>query len=170
MKNTEKIEELKNQLSSAYQEQALENILEDVNNYDNPVQFCDAVCENYREILKGAGFNDLTGKTAICRGFELFGDETELNSIADAVYRLAKPQNTPKKHFNKIIKQAWKINEQLNKLRERAQALVEECEKHREGFNYDDWEYDLNNLAQTLSDLANFDLEDSIPETHSVEY
>ena len=172
MKKTQlkQIEELKNELSSAYQEQAVDSVLESVKEYDNPIWFANDVCDAYREILKGAGYDDQTGRTAIYRAFALYGDETELNDTALKVYAIAKPKNTPKEHFNKIVANAWKINKQLEALRKKAESLIEECEKHREGFDYDDWEYYLNNLAQTLSDLANFDLEDSIPDTHSVEY
>ena len=103
------IEKMKNQLSSAYQEQAVNSVLEDVNAYTNPEQFADAVCETYRDILRGAGYGDITGSYSVYRGFRIYGDETELNSVALVVYRIAKNHKPRQRTLNQIEQALAKV-------------------------------------------------------------
>lgn len=71
---------------------------------------------------------------------------------------------TNKGRFNEIIKQADKINNKLNALREECKKLVESCECFRDECDYDTYIYELQLLQQTTEDLQNFDFEDAIPE------
>ena len=169
-KQQNKIADLLASLSSAYQEGAIGNILEDVDDYENALRFADDCCNEYREILKRAGYGETFGAHSIYNGFNKYGDETELDEIAREIYYIVKPQNTPKAHYNKIVGDAWKLNKQLEALRNKAQELAERCREHADDYNEDDWTFELANLCYTLEDLASFDLEDAIPETHTKEY
>ena len=161
-----KIDKLLTSLSSAYQENAIENVLEDIDEYENALHFCDAVCEQYRDVLKDAGH----GGNEVYKGFHKFGDETEINEVAKEIYYLLKPQNTPKAHFNKIVKKALRLNEKLRKLEKEAEALADECKEHADNYDSNDWYFYLNELNNVLEDLSNFDLEDAIPDEHTNEY
>lgn len=77
---------------------------------------------------------------------------------------------TTKQHFNKIITKANTINRHLNAIRKECESLIEEIQIHGDEYDYDDYIYQLHLLEETLSDLQNFDLEDSIPEKATVEY
>lgn len=77
---------------------------------------------------------------------------------------------TNKQHYNSIIRKSKSINNQLNKLRELCQKVINEIKIHADEYDYDDYQYELSNLETTLTDLQNFDLEDSIPEEHTCEY
>ena len=77
---------------------------------------------------------------------------------------------TPKQHFNKIVRKAETIQRHLFALQKEADALADMCKEHADDFDYDDWTYELNELNNVLEDLANFDLEDAIPEKHTEEY
>ena len=76
-----KINKLLNRLSSAYQEQAIEQAVDTWNNYEiiTRQEFADESCENYRDIL-----NSLIGYTIkdIYQGFRRYGGEGELQEIA----------------------------------------------------------------------------------------
>ena len=77
---------------------------------------------------------------------------------------------TPRQHFNKIVKRAWTINNHLEKLRQEAQALADECKVHYDEYDWRDYNYELAELNNVLEDLAGFDLEDAIPDKHKYEY
>lgn len=77
---------------------------------------------------------------------------------------------TNKGHYNSIVRKAEALNNQLRKLQEKATALIDEIQEHADEYDYEDYEYFLRNLEETLDDLYNFDLEDSIPEKHTVNY
>lgn len=77
---------------------------------------------------------------------------------------------TPKQHFNKIITKANTINRHLNAIREECKKLIDDILEHADDYDSADYEYELALLEETLGDLANFDLEDSIPEKHTQEY
>ncbi len=73
-------------LSSAYQEEAIENTAELLSEYDSAQKFADYCCQEYREILKRAGF----GGSAIYRGFRYYGDEIETQQAALEIYSILK--------------------------------------------------------------------------------
>ena len=75
-----------------------------------------------------------------------------------------------KQHFNKIVSKAWTINRHLNALRHECEELIEQVQIHADDYDYDDWYFELALLEETLTDLVGFDLEDSIPDKHSVDY
>ena len=77
---------------------------------------------------------------------------------------------TPKQHYNLIVRKALALNTKLRKLEEEAEALIEECDTHRLDYDEDDYTYELAYLSQTLEELASFDLEDAIPNKHTIEY
>ena len=79
-----KIDGLLNQLSSAYQEEAIKQAIDEFYEFDNidENKFAQDACEFYREILKSAGNND------IYKAFRKFGDETELDAVARKIYKL----------------------------------------------------------------------------------
>ena len=77
---------------------------------------------------------------------------------------------TARQHFNKIVKRAWTINNHLEKLRQEAQALADECKEHADDYDLADWDFELAELNNVLEDLAGFDLEDAIPDKHTNEY
>lgn len=77
---------------------------------------------------------------------------------------------TNKGHFNKIVNDAIALNNQLEKIREKANKIIEDIEIHGDEFDYDDYIYQLSHLKETLEDLSSFDLEDSIPERHTANY
>ena len=83
-KEQEKIIALLNQLSSAYQEEAIGNAIDEFYEFDDidEEQFSQDACDFYREILKDAGNSD------IYKAFRKYGDETELDAIARKVYGL----------------------------------------------------------------------------------
>jgi len=161
-----KIDNLLSKLTSAYQENAIEHVLEDIDEYKNALDFCDAVCEQYRDVLKGAGY----GGGDVYEGFHKFGDETEINEVAKEIYYLLKPQNTPKAHFNKIVKKALRLNKKLRKLEYEADEIADMCKEHADNYDESDWYFYLNELNNVLEDLSNFDLEDAIPDEHTNEY
>lgn len=74
-----------------------------------------------------------------------------------------KEPKTNKGKYNAIIKEAEQVNAQLLKLQQEAQQLADHCREFAD-CDYDAFIYELANLAQVAEDLANFDLEDSIPE------
>ena len=77
-------ETLLNDLTSAYQEEAIQNAIEELKENEMTKQdFCDSACDNYRQILKGLVGFDIKD---IYQGFRKFGDETELNEIAEKIY------------------------------------------------------------------------------------
>lgn len=63
-----------------------------------------------------------------------------------------------------IIKRAKEINTMLRRLEAKAEKLAEEIAIYGEETDYDDYIYTMQNLKNTLEDLASFDLEDAIPE------
>ena len=73
-----KTNELLNSLSSAYQEEAIENTAEMISEYEDAQRFADDCCDEYRSILNRAGF---TGNK-IYKAYRYYGDETELQSVA----------------------------------------------------------------------------------------
>lgn len=77
---------------------------------------------------------------------------------------------TPKTHFNKIVKKALTINRHLDALRKECEQLIGNIQEHADQYDYTDWEFELALLEETLTNLAGFDLEDSIPEEHTEEY
>lgn len=70
---------------------------------------------------------------------------------------------TPKQHYNLIVRKALTINTKLRKLKEEAEALIDECGNHRDNYDYDDYTFTLAYLSQTLEKLADFELEVAIP-------
>jgi hypothetical protein len=173
MKHTKenKIEALKNDLSSAFQELAIDNARDYFNECQkrgeeipSQQEFMDYACEQYRDILKGREIRD------IYEGFRKYGDETELDFIAGKVWQVLVLGMTSKDHQNIIVKKAWQINTKLNKIRQECEALIEQCQEHGDNWDGADYEYSLAYLVETLEDLKGFDLEDAIPERASVEY
>ena len=77
---------------------------------------------------------------------------------------------TNKGHYNAIVRKADSLLQQLRSLQEKAETLIEEIQIHRDEYDYDDYQFELSHLEETLSDLYNFDLEDSIPEKHTCNY
>ena len=63
-----------------------------------------------------------------------------------------------------IIRKALTINKHLNNLRKECENLIEEIEIFGDEVDPDIYLYELRYLKHTLQDLADFDLEDSIPE------
>lgn len=63
-----------------------------------------------------------------------------------------------------IIRKALTINKHLNNLRKECENLIEEIEIFGDEVDCDTYLYELRYLKYTLQDLADFDLEDSIPE------
>ena len=63
-----------------------------------------------------------------------------------------------------IIKRAEEIDEMLKRLQAKADKLAEEIAIYGDEVDYDDYIYRMQNLKYALEELANFDLEDSIPE------
>lgn len=80
----ERVAALLLELSSAYQEEAIENTAEALGDYENAQQFADDCCYEYRDILKAAGYNG----GAIYKAFRNFGDECELQSVALSYYEI----------------------------------------------------------------------------------
>jgi len=76
------------ELASAYQEQAIEDAIDDLQEHEmnDAQEFADACCEYYREILKGAGFGDDFGSHSIYKGFAKFGDECQVQEVAFKVW------------------------------------------------------------------------------------
>lgn len=68
---------------------------------------------------------------------------------------------------NAIIKEALKINEQLNKLQEKAEQLTEKINYFADNIDERIYIYELKDLKDTLIDLINFDLEDYIPQENA---
>lgn len=161
-----KLDKLLSGLTSAYQENAINSVLEDIDEYENAFHFRDAVCSEYRDVLKGAGY----AGGDVYKGFKKYGDETEIDEVAKEIYYLLKPQNTPKAHFNKIVAKALKLNNKLRKLEQEAQELADECKEHADDYDENDWTFNLHELSNVLEDLAGFDLEDAIPDKHTNEY
>ena len=161
-----KLDNMLSNLTSAYQENAINSVLEDIDEYENAVNFGDAVCSEYRDVLKGAGY----GGNDVYKGFNKYGDETEIYAVAKDIYNLLKPQNTPKAHFNKIVSKALKLNNKLRKIEQEAQELADMCKEHADDYDESDWTFELAELNNVLEDLAGFDLEDAIPEKHTNEY
>ncbi len=62
-----------------------------------------------------------------------------------------------------IIKRAGELDEMLKRLQNKADKLAEEIALYSDE-DYDDYIYRMQNLKNTLEELASFDLEDSIPE------
>jgi len=77
---------------------------------------------------------------------------------------------TAKQHFNFIVRKAHTIDNHLNALRKECKLLIDEIDEHADNYDYSDFEYELALLEETLSNLASFDLEDSIPDKHTCEY
>lgn len=77
---------------------------------------------------------------------------------------------TKKQHFNKIVNRALTIDRHLAKLRKDCEALIGEIQIHADDYDYDDWQFELALLEETLTNLSSFDLEDSIPDKHDCEY
>ena len=77
---------------------------------------------------------------------------------------------TSKQHFNKIVRKAFTINRHLEELRKECESLIEDIQTHADDYDYNDWEFDLALLEETLENLSSFDLEDSIPDEHTCEY
>ena len=73
-------------LTSAYQEQAIDEAIDYAqdNEMENAQEFADACCENYREVLKGAGF----GGDNVYKGFRKFGDECQVQGVAFEVWAI----------------------------------------------------------------------------------
>lgn len=167
----QKIDELMMMLSSAYQEKAIDDACDyfhECQERQEPTpseeDFCEYVCETYRDILKSADCKD------VYDGFRKYGDECEADFIARKVWQVLTLGMTSKDHHNDIIKKAWKINAKLNAIRKECEALIEQCQEHGDNFDGADYEYQLALLVETLENLANFDLEDSIPEYATEEY
>lgn len=81
---------MSNELSSAYQEQAIEEAQDDLFGFEmeNAQEFADACCEYYRDILKGAGFGDDFGSHSIYKGFAKYGDECQVQMVAFKVWEI----------------------------------------------------------------------------------
>lgn len=98
-----KINELLNRLSSAYQENAIENAIDNFTSGEYTYtrqEFADECCDNYRDTLKGLDLKD------IYKGFEKYGDETELQDIAYLIFDLLIVDY--QKQANRLIKKANK--------------------------------------------------------------
>ena len=78
--------ELLNKLSSAYQEDAIGQAIDEYYDFDgiDEEQFTQDACDFYRDILKSAGNDD------VYKAFRQYGDETELDAIAREIYKLLK--------------------------------------------------------------------------------
>ena len=166
----DKINELLSRLSSAYQEQAINEAIESLTSGEYTYtrqEFADECCNNYRDILKGLDLKD------IYKGFRLYGDEGEVQFIAFDIFDILTNENptpTNKQHFNNIVKKAEAINRHLNKLRKECKALIDDILDHADNYDSADYEFELALLEETLGDLSSFDLEDSIPEKHTINY
>ena len=77
---------------------------------------------------------------------------------------------TNKGHFNLIVRKAETLNKQLRALQQKAEEIADMCKEHADDYDLSDWEFELNELNNVLEDLANFDLEDAIPEKHTCNY
>lgn len=75
-----------------------------------------------------------------------------------------KQATTNKGRFNQLINQAEKINEKLRKLAKDCDILARNCEDYADNYDLFTFEYSLAELRNRLDGLANFDLEDAIPE------
>lgn len=98
-----KINELLSRLSSAYQENAIENAIDNFISGEYTYtrqEFADECCDNYRDTLKGLDLKD------IYKGFEKYGDETELQDIAYLISDLLIVDY--QKKANRLIKKANK--------------------------------------------------------------
>lgn len=70
---------------------------------------------------------------------------------------------TNKQAFNYIVEKAKIIDLKLDKLRKECDDLILKIEEFGDERDYDMYITQLKWLKDTLSDLSNFDLEDSIP-------
>jgi hypothetical protein len=77
---------------------------------------------------------------------------------------------TPKTHFNKIVSKAETIQRRLEELQAQALALIDECEEHRDNYDYDDYIYELSDLKYALEVLQGFDLREHTPDKHELDY
>lgn len=98
MKNTKKIEESLSTLTSAYQEQAIEQAVEywddltqDEQDDTSRQEFADICCEYYRGSLEGLVGYDIKD---IYEGFFKFGDECQVQDTALEVFGLLDHKNT----------------------------------------------------------------------------
>ena len=80
----QRIDELLMTLSSAYQEEAIQNELEVIEEYEDSQKFANDCCDTYREILKQAGYTGM----AIYKAFRKYGDECEVQSVAIEVFKV----------------------------------------------------------------------------------
>ena len=166
-----KIESLKNGLSSACQENAIDNAVDYFNECQergeetpSEQEFCDYVCEQYRDILKHTDTSD------IYKAFNKYGTETEIDFCASLVWQVLALGMTKKDHYNAIIKKAWQINAKLDKIRQECESLINECYEHGDNYDNADYEYGLRLMVESLEDLAGFDLEDTIPDKATQQY
>ena len=77
---------------------------------------------------------------------------------------------TNKQHFNLIVRKANTLNNHFNKLRQECIALIDEAYEHSDNYDCADYEYELALLVETLNKLASIDIEETIPEKHTIEY
>ena len=75
-----------------------------------------------------------------------------------------KQATTNKGRFNQLINQAEKINNKLLQLAKECDTLARDLEDFGDNFDGNMFDYELAELRNRLDDLANFDLEDAIPE------
>ncbi len=94
----ERLAQVLSGLSSAYQEEAIERTAEDLSDYDDAQKFADDCCEEYRSILKRAGFSG----DRIYKGFRDFGDECAVQDAALEYYAIAK-ENEPTKKSRVVL-------------------------------------------------------------------
>lgn len=114
-----KINELLSRLSSAYQENAIENAIDNFTSGEYSYtrqEFADECCDNYRDTLKGLDLKD------IYKGFEKYGDETELQDIAYLIYDLLESETTTT--IKDLFKQVETTNELLRKLNEKEYRIM----------------------------------------------
>lgn len=77
---------------------------------------------------------------------------------------------TPKQNFNRIVRKTHTVNRHLKALRKECEDLVEEIEIHADEYDYSDYEYELRQTKLVLLKISSINLEESIPEKHTIEY
>lgn len=70
---------------------------------------------------------------------------------------------TAKAHFNKIVSKAETISRHLAKVKAEAKSLIEDIGEHADGYDWDDYQFNLAYLSQTLEKLISTDIDEAIP-------